>query len=108
MPKTVFAAALAALALISSAARPPSNGPYGNRRVRASTPGKVICRRQPRLSMGRRQHSPTNPSGVMGGVQAGYNAQYGQFIFGGETDLQVTDADDKFAPWKFSNPWFGT
>jgi len=41
-------------------------------------------------------------------VQAGYNVQYGQFVFGGETDLQVTDANETFAPWKFSNPWFGT
>ena len=53
-------------------------------------------------------NSPANPSGITGGVQAGYNVQYGQFVFGGETDLQVTDADDRFAPWKFSNPWFGT
>ena len=46
--------------------------------------------------------------GVVGGVQAGYNVQCGQFVFGGETDIQVSDADDTFAPWKFSNPWFGT
>jgi outer membrane immunogenic protein len=51
---------------------------------------------------------PANPSGVVGGVQAGYNVQYGQLVFGGETDLQVSDADDTFASWKFSNPWFGT
>ena len=29
-------------------------------------------------------------------------------MFGAETDLQLSDADDVFAPWKFSNPWFGT
>ncbi|MGB7258097.1 MAG: outer membrane protein [Pseudolabrys sp.] len=50
----------------------------------------------------------TNPSGLNGGLQAGYNWQNGQFVFGGETDLQVTGADDTFAPYKFSNPWFGT
>jgi outer membrane immunogenic protein len=44
----------------------------------------------------------------LGGLQGGYNWQNGQFVFGGETDLQLTDADDTFAPWKFSNPWFGT
>jgi outer membrane immunogenic protein len=49
-----------------------------------------------------------NPSGVMGGGQLGYNWQNGQFVFGGETDLQLSSADDTFAPWKFSNPWFGT
>ena len=48
------------------------------------------------------------PSGVAGGVQAGYNWQSGQFVFGAEADLQATGADDTFAPWKFSNPWFGT
>ena len=34
--------------------------------------------------------------------------QFGQFVFGAETDLQVSGADDTFASWKFSNPWFGT
>ena len=53
-------------------------------------------------------NNPASPSGIAGGVQAGYNVQYGQFVFGGETDLQVTGANDTFAPWKFSNPWFGT
>jgi outer membrane immunogenic protein len=53
-------------------------------------------------------NSPANPSGVAGGVQAGYNWQFGQFVFGAETDLQASGASDTFAPWKFSNPWFGT
>ena len=53
-------------------------------------------------------NSPAKPSGVMGGIQAGYNWQIGQFVIGAETDLQVSAADDLFAPWKFSNPWFGT
>lgn len=52
--------------------------------------------------------APQDPSGVAGGLQAGYNWQSGQFVFGGETDLQLSDADDRFAGWKFSNPWFGT
>jgi outer membrane immunogenic protein len=29
-------------------------------------------------------------------------------VFGGETDINLSGADDVFAPWKFSNPWFGT
>jgi outer membrane immunogenic protein len=53
-------------------------------------------------------NSPTDPSGVSGGVQAGYNWQSGPFVFGVEGDIQATGADDTFAPWKFSNPWFGT
>ena len=50
----------------------------------------------------------TKPSGFVGGVQGGYNWQSGPWVFGVEGDLQVTGASDTFAPWKFSNPWFGT
>jgi len=53
-------------------------------------------------------NNPTDPKGLIGGVQAGYNWQFGQFVFGGETDFQFSNADDTFASWKFSNPWFGT
>jgi outer membrane immunogenic protein len=54
--------------------------------------------------------NPTQPSGFSGGIQGGYNFQPGNgpWVFGIEGDLQVTGADDMFAPWKFSNPWFGT
>lgn len=48
------------------------------------------------------------PSGIAGGVRAGYNAQAGAFVFGGEADLNRSGAEDRFAGWKFSNPWFGT
>ena len=53
-------------------------------------------------------NNPTKPSGFSGGVQAGYNWQIGPWVFGVEGDIQATGADDTFAPWKFSNPWFGT
>jgi outer membrane immunogenic protein len=53
-------------------------------------------------------HIPTNPSGFLGGVQAGYNWQSGAMVFGLEGDIQASAADDTFAPWKYSNPWFGT
>jgi len=53
-------------------------------------------------------NTATEPSGLMGGLQAGYNWQNGQFVFGGETDLNITGADDTFAPYKFSNPWWGS
>ena len=53
-------------------------------------------------------NNPTKPSGVAGGAQAGYNWQNGQFVFGVEGDIQASGAEDTFAPWKFSNPWFGT
>ncbi|CAN5466773.1 porin family protein [soil metagenome] len=48
------------------------------------------------------------PSGVLGGLQAGYNWQNGAWVAGIEGDLQLNSSDDTFAPWKFSNPWFGT
>src|SRR6478752_1243874 len=55
-------------------------------------------------------NNPTKPGGFVGGVTAGYNWQQpnSQWVFGVEGDIQATGADDTFAPWKFSNPWFGT
>lgn len=50
----------------------------------------------------------TKPDGFAGGVQGGYNWQSGAMVFGIEGDLQANGAEDTFAPWKFSNPWFGT
>jgi outer membrane immunogenic protein len=49
-----------------------------------------------------------DPRGVAGGIQAGYNWQTGQFVFGAETDFQLSGAEDTFAAYKFANPWFGT
>jgi outer membrane immunogenic protein len=57
---------------------------------------------------GRTSNNPTRPSGVAGGIDGGYSWQTGQLVLGGEADLQLSDANDRFAPWKFSNPWFGT
>src|SRR3954469_7973574 len=48
------------------------------------------------------------PSGFAGGVQGGYNWQSGPWVFGLEADIQASGANATFAPWKFSNPWFGT
>jgi outer membrane immunogenic protein len=53
-------------------------------------------------------NSGAKPNGLAGGFQGGYNWQFGQFVVGGETDIQLSDADDVFAAYKFSNPWFGT
>lgn len=53
-------------------------------------------------------NNPTSPSGIAGGVEAGYNWQRGAFVFGGETDIQLSGADDTLSPYEFSNPWFGT
>ena len=53
-------------------------------------------------------NNQTKPSGFEAGAQAGYNWQTGPWVFGIEGDLEATGASDTFAPWKFSNPWFGT
>lgn len=53
-------------------------------------------------------NSATHPSGFAGGVEAGWNWQNGSFVYGGETDFSVSGAEDTFAPYQFSNPWFGT
>ena len=57
---------------------------------------------------GRATGNSSDPSGVFGGVQAGFNWQAGRLVFGGETDIQIAAAQERFAAWKFSNPWFGT
>ena len=48
------------------------------------------------------------PGGVAGGVQAGYLWQSGNIAYGLEGDIQISGAEDRFASYKFSNPWFGT
>jgi outer membrane immunogenic protein len=53
-------------------------------------------------------NSGAKPSGIAGGFQGGYNWQFGQFVTGWEADIQLSDANDVFANYKFSNPWFGT
>jgi outer membrane immunogenic protein len=53
-------------------------------------------------------NSPARPSGIAGGVRGGYNWQTGSLVFGAEADLNISAAQDRFANWKFSNPWFGT
>jgi outer membrane immunogenic protein len=53
-------------------------------------------------------NNPARPSGIAGGVRGGYNWQSGSVVFGVEADLNLSAAEDRFASWKFSNPWFGT
>src|SRR5215218_3847713 len=45
-------------------------------------------------------NNPTKPSGLAGGVQAGYNWQTGPWVFGVEGDINLSGANDTFAPWK--------
>jgi outer membrane immunogenic protein len=114
MVKTVFAAAaLATLATVSSvqaADIPRGPSPY----YTAPAPLGYYSWAGPYLGVnlgyqwGEITNNPNRPKGVAGGLQGGINWQIGQFVLGGETDLQLSSADDTFAPWKFSNPWFGT
>ena len=53
-------------------------------------------------------NSGADPGGFMGGLQIGYNWQTGQFVYGVETDIQFSNAEDNWGAAKFSNPWFGT
>jgi len=53
-------------------------------------------------------NSGARPSGVAGGLEGGFNWQFGQFMLGWEADLQLSNSSDIFANYKFSNPWFGT
>ena len=114
MKKTIFGTALAATLIASGAAlaadiqRGPApyysapavsglynwSGPYAGLNIG--------------YEWGRVTNTVGEPSGLTGGGQVGYNWQSGQFVFGAETDIQFSGADDTFAPWKFSNPWFGT
>jgi outer membrane immunogenic protein len=107
MSKTAFAVALAAIALASSAADAADLTPYANPRREYSWVGPYVGANVG-YQWGGVTHSGADPAGVAGGGQVGYNFQSGQFVFGVETDLQGSDADDRFASWKFSNPWFGT
>jgi outer membrane immunogenic protein len=50
----------------------------------------------------------TDPNGFAGGLQLGYNWQNGQFVYGAETDAQLTGADSNWGALKYSIPWFGT
>jgi outer membrane immunogenic protein len=109
MQKTTLAAALAAFALVVGSAERANAQPYGgSQRVGAYRWQGPYAGANLGYQWGFVSNNPSDPSGVAGGVQAGYNWQFGRFVFGGETDLQLSDADDVFSPWKFSNPWFGT
>jgi outer membrane immunogenic protein len=106
MHRTVHAVAFAAFALVSGDALTAEVSPFaapGAYHWQGFYAGVNLGYQRGFLS-----NSPARPSGVAGGIQGGYNWQRNQFVFGAEADLQASDADDMFAAWKFSNPWFGT
>jgi outer membrane immunogenic protein len=50
----------------------------------------------------------TGGSGFTGGIQVGYNWQNGPWVYGVESDFNLSGASGTFAGYQFSNPWFGT
>jgi len=111
MRKTIFAAAaLLAAGSVAGAADLPRGPYYTPQRAAPAVYNWAGAYAGASLGYqwGDTTNNPTNPAGIFGGVQLGYNWQSGAFVFGGETDLSVSGADDTFAPWKFSNPWFGS
>jgi outer membrane immunogenic protein len=113
MKKTIFAAALAAAVALSGTAAaadlPRSPAPYyAPAQSGLYNWGGAYAGLNLGYEWGKVTNSAVEPTGVAGGGQIGYNWQSGQFVFGVETDVQFSGADDTFAPFKFSNPWFGT
>jgi outer membrane immunogenic protein len=53
-------------------------------------------------------NNPTHSNGVAGGFETGFNWQSENLVYGGEADINFSATSDTFAPWQFSNPWFGT
>ena len=102
MKSPVFAVALAAFALTSSGAAAADLVPYGQP-APYGQPSRGYFWQGPYLGAnigyqwGSVSNAGNDPSSVMGGIQGGYNWQLGQFVFGAETDLQMSDADDRFA-----------
>jgi outer membrane immunogenic protein len=113
MKKTLFAAALAASPVAAGAAvaadLPPSQAPYYNP-VPASLYNwsGVYAGLNVGYGWGKVTNTGVDPNGVLGGGQVGINWQNGPFVYGAEADFQGSGASDTFAPYKFSNPWFGT
>jgi outer membrane immunogenic protein len=113
MKKTIFAATVAAIALASGAALaadlPRSPVPYYNPAPSGVYNWSgVYAGLNLGYGWGKVTNTSVEPSGILGGGQVGFNWQSGQFVYGVETDIQGSGANETFAPWKFSNPWFGT
>jgi outer membrane immunogenic protein len=110
MKKTIMAMAIATMAAGSAAAADLPRGPAPY----YPPPPSIYNWTGPYAGLnlgyqwGQVTNNVTEPSGIAGGGQIGYNWQMNPFVFGVETDIQASAADDTFAPYKFSNPWFGT
>src|SRR5436309_1464417 len=111
MKRIAVAAALLGLTVTAQAADIPygSRAPYTvNQPLNAYSWAGPYLGGNIGYAWGSVANNPAKPSGFAGGVQGGYNFQSGPLVFGLEADIQASGANDTFAPWKFSNPWFGT
>jgi outer membrane immunogenic protein len=100
---------LAGMAQSAKAADLPYNQPYTvNQPLNAFSWAGPYLGGNLGYEWGTVSNNVTKPSGFAGGIEGGYNFQSGPWVFGIEGDLELTGANDTFAPWKFSNPWFGT
>jgi outer membrane immunogenic protein len=108
--KRIFAAAVLAITAMSSAASAADIGGYDRvpARVTAYNWQGFYLGGNLGYQWGKVTNSSINPSGFMGGLQMGYNWQTGQLVYGLETDMQFSGADDAAPPVKFTNPWLGT
>jgi outer membrane immunogenic protein len=106
--------ALVALALIGACGAAQAADPYGPSYTMRQPwlDGNSWARPYIGVNLGYATGDVTNsiasPSGVAGGIQGGFSWQFGQWVVGLEGDIQASGANDTFAAWKFSNPWFGT
>jgi len=108
--KALIGTAVLTVALVSSAATAADLG-YDRAPVRAATTYNwqgLYLGGNIGYQWGKVTNSPVNPEGFMGGLGLGYNWQNGQLVFGLETDIQLSGADNTVSGIKFTNPWFGT
>lgn len=113
--KRVFAAAVLAIAamsstVMSSVANAADIGSYDRAPARVSVYNwqGLYLGGNLGYQWGKVTNSSINPSGFMGGLQLGYNWQTGQLVYGIETDIGFSGADDSASSIKFTNPWLGT
>ncbi len=96
--------AMAAFALLIATSAKAADIPGASRPYSAPNPYSAYSWMGPYAGVnlgyqsGSMTNNPTEPSGAAVGVQVGYNWQSGQFVFGGETDLQQSNAVDVLAP----------
>jgi outer membrane immunogenic protein len=111
MMRAILAAAMLGVVMLSTAATAADLG-YD----RAAPPARVSYYNWQGLYLGgnlgyqwgKVSNAPNHPDGFLGGVQLGYNWQSGQIVYGLETDVQLSGADDTVGTTKFSSTWFGT